>query len=63
MKLPQEYLDKYDSLKFCAECKRAFIKGEEVRITKKKMNGQEQYVGVHILCPQKRASLPIPTGP
>ncbi len=53
MKIPQEYLDKYDSLRFCTECKRPFITGEEVRITKKKINGQEQYVGFHILCPNK----------
>jgi hypothetical protein len=54
MKMPQAYLDKYESLKICEKCKEPILQGQEVRITKKGYGGRPQYVADHISCPYKK---------
>jgi hypothetical protein len=54
MKMPQEYLEKYESTRLCEKCKGPILQGQEVRITKKRISGQECYIGHHISCPPKK---------
>ncbi len=54
MKMPQEYLEKYESLRICEKCNGPILQDEEVRISKKRIGGLEQYVAVHIGCPPKK---------
>ncbi len=48
MKLPQEYLDKYETLKTCDRCKRELRAGEEVIVSKRKA----EYIAFHKFCPK-----------